>query len=189
MKARFILPVLAALAFGAPLALAQDAPPPAQGPMMGRHHFDKADMMKHMQQRCEDGYARAVGGLSYLEVKLQLTDQQKPLFERWKASLLSIAKQHAAKCADHKLPMDKDPVAHLKAQEARLKARLADLEAQMPSFEAFAATLSDQQKEVLREAHRHLMMDRGRRMMGGMRMMMHGHGPMGPGGMQPPPAQ
>lgn len=187
MQSRFVLPLLAALAFAAPAALAQDAPPPpAQGSGGPGHHFDKAGMHKHFVEMCQDAYPKAVGKLAYLEAKLQLSDAQKPLFDRWRDAMLSVVKARTAKCGEMKHPTGGDPVAHLKAQEERLKTRLAAIEAQLPAFEAFAASLSDAQKHVLAEAHRRMMMERGHRMMGGMRfMMMHHH--QGEGDAPPPP--
>ena len=61
--------------------------------MMHMKHFDKADMEKHMAQMCQNHYAKAVGKLAELEVKLDLTAKQKPLYERWKGNLLSAAKE------------------------------------------------------------------------------------------------
>ena len=188
MKYKFALPLLAALALGAPAALAQAAPPAPPPAGQGWGHFSKEDMQKHMAQMCEDRYARAVGKLAYLEAKLQLTDIQKPLFERWKGELLSTVKTRTAKCGEPKKPLDEDIVGHLKRQEERLKTRLADLQAQMPALEALVGSLSDAQKHILIQAHHQLMMERGRRMMGGMRfMMMHRH-EQGPGEPPPPPS-
>jgi hypothetical protein len=193
MQPRFVLPLLAALAFAAPAALAQDAPPPppaGQGAGGPWHPFDKAEMHKHFVEICQDAYPKAVGKLAYLEAKLQLTDAQKPLFDRWRDSLLSIVKTRTAKCGEARLPLSEDPVAHLKAQEERLKTHLANIEAQLPAFEAFAGSLSDAQKHILAEVHRHEMGERrehGFGHFGGPRFFSTHHDGQGPGEPPPPP--
>jgi len=180
MKYKFALPLLAALAFGAPAALAQNAPPPP-GQGWGQ------DMQQRMAQRCENVYPVAVGKLAYLEAKLQLTDVQKPLFERWKGEMLSIVKTRTAKCGEARPPMGDDVVAMTERKEVRLKAQIADIEAQMPALKALVGSLDDQQKHILMETHRQIMRERAMHFMGGMRsMMMHRPG-QGPGMAPPPP--
>lgn len=165
MTRKTMLSLTAALLLCAPAALAQGAPPPG-GPMGGHGPMgpgkgpDGAEMAKMHAQMCQDGYAQDVGRFATLEVRLQLTDKQKPLFERWKALKLKAAKAHAESCAAMNppeppdpsagtAPKAPDPVEGLKREEARLKARLADLKAEIPAFEALCASLSDEQKHAL----------------------------------------
>ena len=162
--------------------MAQDAPqaPPAPTAAHMGHgpwHMNKEDWAEHHAQKCSDFYARAVGGLAYLETRLALTDSQKPLFERWKHVKLSSVRAHADECATM-MPRDMDAsiIDRLKLHEKKMKARLADLQAEMPSLEALVASLSDEQKHVLERTHEMF----AHRMMHGMRGMMehrhHGHG-------------
>ena len=190
MKCRIIVPFFASLALCASAAMAQDAPqaPPAPTAAHMGHgpwHMNKEDMAKHHAQRCSDRYAGAVGRLAYLETKLDLTDRQKPLFERWKHVKLSAVRAHADECAT-KMPRDMDAsiIDRMKMHEKMMKARLADLQAEMPSLEALVASLNDEQKEDLDRAHEmfgermHGMFgDRDRHGMHGMMERMHdGHG-------------
>jgi LTXXQ motif family protein len=177
MQPKTFVPFLAALALSASAALAQDAPtPPAQGPMMRMHHFDKADMEKFHARMCSDHYARAVGQMAYLETKLALTDVQKPLFNRWKNIRLAAAKSHSANCATMQRPgPDASIMEHVDRETAMLERRLADLKAERPALETLVKSLTpDQQNELKRAAmharhERFAMMDR-----------MHGdHGMMG----------
>jgi hypothetical protein len=179
MKCRIIVPFIASLALCASAAMAQDAPqaPPAPTAAHMGHgpwHMNKEDMAKHHAQRCSDRYAKAVGGLAYLETKLALTDRQKPLFERWKHVKLESVKARANDCATM-APRDMDAsiIDRLKMQEKRIKARLADLQAEMPSLEALVASLTDEQKEDLERTHE---MFGGHEMHGMMEHMHHGHG-------------
>ncbi len=64
------------------LALAQPpAPPTGDMPGMGHHRPDPATMAKEM---CSDRLAWQVARLAYLESKLDLTDAQRPLFNKWR---------------------------------------------------------------------------------------------------------
>lgn len=200
MKSTLIVPFLAALALSAPASLAQQPPPnpPGGGPMAhGRWLMNGEDMQKHRAEFCADITPRAVGKFAYLEARLQLTDRQKPLFERWKNTVLSSIKAHADQCATGKRPdMDASVVDKLKRHEQRLKTRLADLQAQMPALESLASSLNADQMKVLDRAAMHLRAERGRMMerMGGMQgrmMMMHrGDGNVTTGGEDgaPPPS-
>lgn len=164
-----MLPLAAALMLCASPALAQGAPqgmppgpppgqPGAHGPM--GPEVDQADMAKMHAQMCRDIYAREVGRLAALEVKLDLTAKQKSPFERWKQVKLKSAQARADACAAMKMPEPPaakpgekpkapDPVEMLKGEETHLKAKLADLKAEIPALEALAAGLSDEQKAAL----------------------------------------
>jgi hypothetical protein len=182
MKCRIVIPFIASLALCASAAMAQDAPTPPSAPVAkhmghGPWHMNKENWAEHHAQRCSDFYAHAVGGLAYLETRLALTDNQKPLFERWKHVKLESAKAHADECGTM-MPRDMDAsiIDRLKMHEKMMKSRLADLQAQMPSLEALVASLSDEQKHVLERTHDMF----GGRGMHGMHGMMgqrhHGHG-------------
>jgi hypothetical protein len=182
MQLRLALPLLAALV--AP-AFAQDAQAPRNMPM------SQDDMAKFHDRMCTNHYAHAVGGLAALEVELKLTSAQKPLFERWKSVKLAHAKDASAKCAEMKMPPDRNVsiVDARKRQITRLEAHLANLKAEMPSLEALVNALDKDQQQVLRRAGRmamehHMNMAERffeRRGHGGMRQ----HGDMPP---PPPPA-
>ncbi len=172
-----IVPFVAALALCSSAALAQDAaaPPPPDSPMMGRMHFDKAEMEKHRAQMCSDHYARAVGKLAYLETKLALTDQQKPAFERWKDVKLTSAKAHSAACATRQWPgPDASIMERVKMQTKHLQDRLAELKAETPSLEALVGTLSAEQQKALQRVAMEVRHERMEAMegMGGMRQRM-----------------
>ena len=172
MLFKTIVPALAGLAMVAGTAFAQATPPapPPAGPMMHMRHFDKADMQKHLVQMCQDRYAGAVGQLAELETKLNLTAMQKPLFERWRESILTPAKAHVAECTSFKPPEGQPSVVdHVKMQQKMLQAHLDILKAQMPALEALNASLNaDQQKTFGRAAMKVMMHDR-MGMMRGMR--------------------
>ena len=104
MKCRIIVPFIASLAFCASAAMAQNAPTPPPAPVAkhmghGPWHMNKEDMAEHHAQMCSDLYARSVGGLAYIEIKLALTGKQKPLFDRWKRVKLASVRARADECA------------------------------------------------------------------------------------------
>jgi hypothetical protein len=175
---KFILAAATALTLAAPLALAQEAPPP--GPMADKGDW-KADHARHHGEMCDNLYAHAVGKLAELDVKLKLTNVQKPLFERWKNVKLTAVKAHAAKCATMAMPdREASIIERRKLQIAMLETHLADLKAEQPALEALVGSLDKAQQETLQRAgHEANMM----RMHFGERMMdrrgPHGMGPMG----------
>jgi|WetSurMetagenome_2_1015567.scaffolds.fasta_scaffold559548_1 hypothetical protein len=171
MPSRTVLALLA-FAFAGSAALAQDAPPPPapQGAMPHMMHMNKDFMAKHRVEMCDGLYARAVGRMAELEVKLALTATQKPLFERWKAVRLASVKMRSGQCAKLELPgPDAAILDGLKLETAMLEARLADLKAETPSLEALVKALDPGQQKTLQRAARRLMHER-------MDMLEHMHG-------------
>jgi hypothetical protein len=144
MTYRF-LPAAAAMLFVTGAALAQM--PPAND------HPGKAGTQNHFTEMCRDRPAQAAGELAALEIRLQLTEKQKPLFERWKKVRMTTAK--SADCAP---PPDGEPsiIDSLKHEEKMLRQRLDELKAEQPALEALVASLTDQQKQAFAPPrHRH----------------------------------
>lgn len=186
MQFRMFVPAMAGLAMTASAAFAQGAPAPQPagqpGPMMGMRHMDPAEMQKHMAQMCQDHYAHAVGKVAELEARLNLTAAQKPLFERWKSSILSAAKDRVNDCQNLKMPERPISVVEgAKMHQKMLEAQLTILKAQMPALEALNASLSEEQQKVFRREAMEVMMEHRMGMMHHMDMLhgMHGDG-MGP---------
>jgi hypothetical protein len=168
MSSRTVLALLA-FAFAGSFALAEDAPPP-QGPMPKMMHMNKNFMARHHFEMCDGLYARAVGKMAELEVKLALTSTQKPLFERWKSVRLASVKMHSEQCAKFEFPGPDATIPDGVQLETRmLEARLADLKAETPSLEALVKALSPEQQKTLQRAARSLMHER-------MDMLEHMHG-------------
>jgi hypothetical protein len=166
-----------------PVMLAQNnETPPAN---MGRmHQFNPADMAARHKLRCEDGYARSVGRMAYLETRLNLTGSQQSLFSAWRSVRLGIAKRHADACAQRDISQvgkEVSPVDRMARMEDRLKKRIADLDAERPAFAALYGALSPDQQKAL-APHRHGMMRQGMGRHRGMSRGMMRHN-MGPGPM------
>lgn len=159
-----------------PVMLAQNTQtPPANTGHMQR--FSPTDIAAFHKQRCEDGYARAVGRMAYLETRLNLTGSQQSLFSAWRSVRLGIAKRHADACAARDISQGRQqvsPVDRMARMEDRLKARIADLDAERPAFAALYGALSPEQQKAL-APHHHRMMHGG----------MGRHHEMGRGMMRP----
>ncbi|HEY1630349.1 MAG TPA: Spy/CpxP family protein refolding chaperone [Rhizomicrobium sp.] len=180
-------PVLALGLFCAGSALAQSAPQQDGGRRHQWMEAHKGDMAQFRAHMCNDMYAHHVGMVAELGAKLDLTEAQRPLFERWKGVVLDNAKSRETQCQSHQANMDHRP--KLPEREARmrehLKARLAAMDAQVPAMDALYASLSPEQKTELDHMGHH---GRGQfggmhRGMGGMRGWRHG----APDANAPPP--
>jgi hypothetical protein len=176
-----------------PVMLAQNTETPPASANMGRmHRFSPADMAAFHKQRCEDGYARSVGRMAYLETRLNLTGSQQSLFAAWRSVRLGIAKSHADACAARDISQarqETSPVDRMARMEGRLKKRIADMDAERPAFAALYGALSPEQQKAF-TPHHHMMhrgmghhheMDRGM-----MRPGMRNQGPMN--GQPPAPS-
>ena len=149
------------------LAVAQTADNSSAPPQMARHHPDFATMHKSM---CEDHQAGAAARLAYVEVKLGLTDAQKPLFAKWRQAVLDSAAKQKTSCLAEAPKTDAHQEPTVLEREARaeemLTAKLQMLQSTKAPLKAFYDSLSDAQKESFNHMHRHGAM-RGHDGMGG----------------------
>ena len=152
MKRRVLIAVITPFILGAGIALAQDAPPPGTAMAHRPWYMSPAEMAKHHADMCTNRYARAVGGMAFLEAKLALTTDQKPLFEGWKDVVLSDAKARSTACLDMKMPEKELFIEHLQRAETMMQSRVDALKAQMPTLEKLDNALNGDQKRVLERA-------------------------------------
>ncbi|HIJ63211.1 MAG TPA: hypothetical protein HPQ04_11015, partial [Rhodospirillaceae bacterium] len=89
MSMRKILLISAVPMFLASLAAADPSP---QGGM------EKHDHAAMHQRMCGEIYARQSAKMAYLEAKLELTAQQRPLFDKWRQSELDGATAERTQC-------------------------------------------------------------------------------------------
>jgi hypothetical protein len=158
--------LLSAAALGFALSATAQTMPSAPATAMPHH----PDMAKMHQAMCGEMPAHAAAKLAYLEAKLELTDAQKPLFAKWRQSLLDSANKNKATCLanapkEGAMPNALEREAHM---EAMLEAHLQAMKAARPSLEALYNSLTAAQKQTFDHAHHGGMGHQG--------MMGHGGG-------------
>jgi hypothetical protein len=192
MNTKHVIPALAAIVLSASAALAQ-MPPPGQGPRGANRTPPTAEQQaQRLAQRCADIAARGAAQFTYIEERLKLTAQQKPLFDRWKAVVQSERAPAQTNCVTPRPQRDANaqrptlPERNARLEQA-LKDRLASLQKIRPVQEALYNALTAEQKQVFESRN-------GR---GGPRIAMggrmggregFGRGPGGRGGFDGPGA-
>jgi hypothetical protein len=155
MLRKLIAASFVAVLSASPIAFAQTASsvPPAQAP----HQTESQGNEQH-QRFCTERYARTAGRLAYLEAKLELTAEQRPLWEKWRDAAISGAEQQRALCRQSPFGSDTRPTivqryAHFGQMTA---ARAQSLQTAQPALEALYQALSPEQRGVLdRPAREH----------------------------------
>jgi hypothetical protein len=118
-----------------------------QGMMMHRM------MHRSSKQRCEERLARRAGIIAYIVAKLNLTAEQKPLWDKLNVVIQSAADRERQLCGS--LPTQPGPQAHgtildrLGRREQLLSARLQALQQARPALEALYNSLTPDQKTMI----------------------------------------
>ena len=122
----------------------------AQGAM----EYDSKDPSAWRQHFCTERYARKAAHLAYLEAKLNLTDQQKLAWTKWRQAKMDAADKRRTACLARDWSKDEQETAL--DREARvekwLTARLQELQASRPALQALYDALSPEQKVVFDQA-------------------------------------
>jgi len=138
--------------------------------MMGPH----GDPAQHFAQMCDTMEARQAGMLAFAEVRLGITDAERPAWTKFAATVKASSAPLKQLCATTVgQPLPKTLPDHLHRMEAMESAHLEQLRQITPAVEELYGTLTPKQKEMADQ------------MVEGM--MHHGPGPGGPGGMHRPP--
>ena len=199
------------LATGASAQGAPDRPMMGQaqpgGPGMGRMQRGTPPTPEQRAARradmCQNLHARVAGQLASLEVRLELTANQRAAFNKWRDTRLASAKRRAENCASmpampgrggrdaqNAQAAPPSPVERMTRQEQRLRQRLSDIQAERPALEALYNSLSPEQRQKFAAVGgpRNGMGRGGPRARIGMMMRDRmGGGPRGPmGGMRGP---
>jgi hypothetical protein len=160
MPRNALLAALAASLLLAPAAFAQPAgttagaesfdeasPPPLAGEPWGEQLADLGDPQSPAKARCIERFARSAGRIAYLEAKLELTAEQKPLWDKWAGAMTSGASTERQTCLTG-LPAAGQPVTALDRDariESLLSARLDTLKRARPALEVlYHALMPDQ---------------------------------------------
>lgn len=136
--------VLAALfVAGSTFALAQSG---SQGPA----GLNRPGEEEGTQSFCVERYARRYARLAYLEAKLSLTDQQKPLWAKWRQLKTDVLEKRRAACLDRK-PGERKQLTALDREaliEKALSSKLQELQAAKPALQALYDGLTPEQKAI-----------------------------------------
>jgi hypothetical protein len=130
--------------------------------MMGQHGGMGRMMHRMMQlpprQRCEERLARRAGIVAYTVAKLNLTAEQKPLWDKLQAQLQSAAERERQLCAGLKPASERSQETVLDRvgrREQFLAARLQGLQQAKPALEQFYQALTPEQKAIVNHPFPH----------------------------------
>lgn len=133
---------------------------PHDGMMPGRG----ADLLR---MACSaQGGERLEAALNAAAGRLDLTDEQTPLFEDFRTAALSAQTAFADECVAATQEAPADIVDGIRARQTLLTAQVAAIDSALPAFEAFYDSLTDRQKlqlVAMRAEGRHRWEDRMQR--------------------------
>jgi hypothetical protein len=133
-------------------------------PMMGGHGWMQRMMMMHRmrgmtpRQRCEERLARRAGIIAYTIAKLDLTPQQRPLWDKVQGTLQAAGDRERRLCAELKPRAERSQETILDRVDRReqfLSARLDTLKQVRPALEQFYQALTADQKAVINHPFQH----------------------------------
>jgi hypothetical protein len=119
------------------------------------HHGWMHEMMarRSPRERCEERLAHRAGIIAYTVSKLNLTAEQKPLWDKLNGAVQSAADKERQLCAN--LPAQAGPQAQatildrMSRREQFLSARLQGLQQARPALEALYQALTPEQKAII----------------------------------------
>ena len=121
---------------------------------MGHHGGMREMMMRRSpRERCEERLAHRAGIIAYTVSKLNLTAEQKPLWDKLNGVVQSAADKERQLCAN--LPAQAGPQAQatildrMSRREQFLSARLQGLQQARPALEALYQSLTPEQKTTI----------------------------------------
>ena len=132
-------------------------------PMEGGRGWMHRMMMHQMrgmtpQQRCDERLARRAGIIAYTIAKLDLTQQQRPLWDKLQAILQQGADRERQLCAQLKTQAERGQetiLDRLGRREQFLSARLDALKQARPALEQFYQALTADQKAIINHPFQH----------------------------------
>jgi hypothetical protein len=157
------MPILAQPAGPAADAPTQAAPP--ANPMGGPAHPGPYGMMRHKmmrrmmmmrrspQQWCLDRLARHAARLAYIGVRLDLTAQQQPLWDKLQSAAQAAEQKTRQLCNSLKPEMNATILERMDRREQFLAVKLAAVQAAKPALQALYQALTPAQRAILDHPH------------------------------------
>jgi len=109
------------------------------------------DLTAKHQDHCTDLYARESGRLAFLAAKLNLTDQQRPVFAKWQQAKLETSARERDACLKVS-PKPGQPPTLLERDsmdESMMSIKIQGLQSNRPALQALYETLTPAQKSIL----------------------------------------
>jgi len=115
--------------------------------MFGRHMFEAM----RPEEFCRERYARRAGALAYVEAKLDLTDAQRPLWDKYQQASLDVAQKLRQSCLANAGThwWDLSMLDRRQRIEQLLKGRLDGLQQTDPPLQALYQALTPEQRKIM----------------------------------------
>jgi LTXXQ motif family protein len=118
------------------------------GPIMRREMWRRTEMRWNPQQRCIDRLARRAAHRAYVETELDLTSEQRPLWDRLQNIAQGEQQKERQLCEQLKPGEELTTLQRLDRVQQFLTARLDALQAAKPAVQALYQSLTPEQREI-----------------------------------------
>ena len=118
------------------------------GPMMRRGMWRHGEMRWNPEQRCIDRLARRAAHRAYVETELNLTSEQRPLWDRLQNIAQGEQQRERQLCEQLKPGEELTTLQRLDRAQQFLSARLDALQSAKPAVQALYQSLSPEQREI-----------------------------------------
>ena len=122
-----------------------------EGMRPGMRDMDR-EANRSPQQRCEEHLARRAGFVAYVGARLNLTAEQKPLWDKVQAATQAAQDKQRQLCGTLKPAAERGQetvLDRMNRREQRLTARLQGLQQVQPAMQALYQALTPAQKEIV----------------------------------------
>lgn len=106
------------------------------------------------QERCTDRLARRAARLAYVQVKLNLTAEQRPLWDKVQSAAQTEGQKEAQLCASLKPGAEPTVLDRMDRMQQFLSARLEALQSEKPTVQALYQALTPEQQAILNRPFR-----------------------------------
>ena len=121
---------------------------PGRWPMMRRMMMHRMMMRRDPQEGCQDRLAHRAARYAYIEVKLNLTAEQQPLWDKVQNAAQTEGQQERQLCAALKPGAEPTALERMDRMQQLLQARLNGLQAAKPAVQALYQALTPEQQAI-----------------------------------------
>ena len=127
---------------------------PGRWPMMRRMMMHRMMMRRDPQEGCLDRLAHRAARYAYIEVKLNLTAEQQPLWDKVQSAAQTEEHQERQLCAALKPGAEPTMLDRMDRMQQFLSARLEGLQAAKPAVQALYQALTPEQQAIFNRPFR-----------------------------------